>query len=355
MRKSFFCLLAIFSLLFHSESFAATTPTPVGKWKLATSTKVQVLPLSSNKPAKTGNILKGTEFLVFNQDFSTVSSQWINRVKLYFTNSTQAYLNRLDIVGNWTIKSGAYTIHYDPFLLGQLDPSNNNTSINDAYLTRSGYLGLLSSTLKYTPTIMETRILSYSDKGKLAGKKITGAQNVIFLAYWEDPDTGDVDVAEVFVDTTYTGTPLPSSLNSDCCSTDTSKTAQNDTDSLAYLNANKTQTGVQTTASGLQYTVLQGNVCPTPGDASCPKSTDTVMTNYRGFLPSGTIFDSGSLISFGVGGVIKGWTEGLQLMTVGSKFRFYIPSALAYGSAGNAPNIGPNAVLIFDVELVSIN
>ncbi|WP_298771980.1 FKBP-type peptidyl-prolyl cis-trans isomerase [uncultured Shewanella sp.] len=121
----------------------------------------------------------------------------------------------------------------------------------------------------------------------------------------------------------------------------------------AFLTENKTLPQVKTTASGLQYQVL------TPGSGTQhPKSTDTVTVNYEGRLINGDVFDSsferGEPISFPLNRVIKGWTEGLQLMVVGEKARFFIPSKLAYGnrSAGQIP---AGATLIFDVELISID
>ena len=120
----------------------------------------------------------------------------------------------------------------------------------------------------------------------------------------------------------------------------------------AFLAENKTKEGVITTASGLQYTVL------TEGTGPKPTTDDRVKVNYRGTLLDGTEFDSsytrGTPATFGVKGVIAGWTEALQLMKVGSKYRLFVPSNLAYGTRGAGGWIGPNAALIFDVELLAI-
>ncbi len=121
----------------------------------------------------------------------------------------------------------------------------------------------------------------------------------------------------------------------------------------AFLAQNKTKDGVKTLPSGLQYTVI------TEGKGKSPKASDTVTVQYRGTLIDGTEFDSsykrGQPATFPVGGVIKGWTEALQLMKEGSKWQLFIPSDLAYGASGTQGGpIGPNAVLIFEVELVSI-
>src|SRR6266480_662922 len=119
-----------------------------------------------------------------------------------------------------------------------------------------------------------------------------------------------------------------------------------------FLAENKAKAGVKTTASGLQYKVeKEGNGTP-------PKETDTVVVNYRGTLIDGTEFDSsykrGEPATFPVNRVIKGWTEALQLMKPGGKYQLFIPSNLAYGPGGTGGDIGPNAMLIFEVELLSV-
>ncbi|MFV0415007.1 MAG: FKBP-type peptidyl-prolyl cis-trans isomerase, partial [Chthoniobacterales bacterium] len=120
----------------------------------------------------------------------------------------------------------------------------------------------------------------------------------------------------------------------------------------AFLEKNKKKEGVIVTSSDLQYEVL------TEGKGKSPSATDTVEVHYKGTLLDGTEFDSsykrGQSISFPLDGVIPGWTEGLQLMKEGAKYRFYIPSKLAYGSRGAGAVIGPDETLIFDVELIKV-
>jgi FKBP-type peptidyl-prolyl cis-trans isomerase len=120
----------------------------------------------------------------------------------------------------------------------------------------------------------------------------------------------------------------------------------------AFLAANKSQEGIVTLPSGLEYKIL------TQGTGPKPAATDTVVCNYRGTLVNGTEFDSsykrGQPATFPVNGVIKGWTEALQLMPVGSKWQLFLPAELAYGERGPSPEIGPNSTLIFEVELLSI-
>ncbi|QIF02732.1 FKBP-type peptidyl-prolyl cis-trans isomerase [Roseimicrobium sp. ORNL1] len=119
-----------------------------------------------------------------------------------------------------------------------------------------------------------------------------------------------------------------------------------------FLADNGKKEGVTTTASGLQYKVI------TPGTGKSPKATDTVLVHYRGTLISGVEFDSSYArrepIEFPLNQVIKGWTEGVQLMQEGAKYEFYIPSKLAYGSRGAGRDIGPNEALIFEVELLKV-
>ncbi len=127
---------------------------------------------------------------------------------------------------------------------------------------------------------------------------------------------------------------------------------KNKKDGDAFLAANKGKEGVTTLPDGLQYKIL------TAGTGPKPAASDSVVCNYKGTLMDGTEFDSsfkrGQPATFGVGQVIKGWTEALQLMPVGSKWQLFIPSNLGYGERGAGGEIGPNATLIFEVELLSI-
>lgn len=119
-----------------------------------------------------------------------------------------------------------------------------------------------------------------------------------------------------------------------------------------FLKKNAQRPEIKTTPSGLQYEVLEATI------GQKPKATDTVRVHYEGTLVDGTVFDSsyrrGQSISFALNQVIKGWTEGLQLMSVGSKYKLYIPYQLGYGAQGAGANIPPYAALIFTVELLGI-
>ena len=127
---------------------------------------------------------------------------------------------------------------------------------------------------------------------------------------------------------------------------------KNASEGVKFLEENKKKEGVKATASGLQYKVLKDGTGPQP------KETDTVTVNYRGTLINGTEFDSsykrGQPATFPLNGVIKGWTEGLQLMKTGSKYQFFVPPNLAYGDRNVGPDIAPNSTLIFEVELIGV-
>ncbi|MCF6353154.1 MAG: FKBP-type peptidyl-prolyl cis-trans isomerase [Cyclobacteriaceae bacterium] len=142
-------------------------------------------------------------------------------------------------------------------------------------------------------------------------------------------------------------------LNSYFAALQEEKQGSNKEDGIAFLKANKEKEGVITLPSGLQYLVL------VEGNGDKPTLNSNVTTHYHGTTIEGNVFDSsvqrGQPASFPVSGVIKGWTEALQLMTIGSKWKLFIPSELAYGDRGAGADIEPHATLIFEVELLSID
>lgn len=171
---------------------------------------------------------------------------------------------------------------------------------------------------------------------------------MVVRASWKN---GDVSTStDVTMTETYTGKPF---IQSTCCGTDV---AQNATDSDKFMADIGKLPDVKTTTSGLKYIVLQNNV----GGVTPTAPTDTVIVNYRGFLPSGKMFDSEASASFKLNNVIAGFTEGLLMMKKGAKYRFFMPSNLAYGEAGsskipgNSALVFGNSALVFDVELLSI-
>jgi len=226
--------------------------------------------------------------------------------------------------------------------------------------------------LRSLPTIMKKIILSllcfsaaapvFADGTNLFANETARVSYAIGMMtghQWKQQDLGfDPDVYVRGIKDALTGgalllTPEEAQQTIEAFKKDFSvrQTAKNRATGEAFLAANKSQPGVVSLADGLQYLVL------TNGTGAHPAASDVVTVNYRGTLVDGTEFDSsykrGQPATFPVGGVIHGWTEALQLMSVGSKWKLFIPSDLAYGERGNR-GIPPNATLIFEVELLSI-
>ena len=130
--------------------------------------------------------------------------------------------------------------------------------------------------------------------------------------------------------------------------------AGNLAESEAFLTENSQNSGVTVLESGLQYEIIQSG----PADGESPTSSNSVLAHYHGTLPDGSVFDSsvdrGEPATFGVSQVIAGWTEALQLMKVGDKWRLFIPPDMAYGEASPTPAIPPNSALVFEVELLEV-
>jgi len=172
---------------------------------------------------------------------------------------------------------------------------------------------------------------------------------VFAKAFAEAFNTGKTEMSEQEMQTVLTA--ASQEIRKKQAATQAAQGAQAQAEGDKFLADNKTKEGVVTLPSGLQYKILR------PGTGDKPKPDDTVVCNYKGTLIDGTEFDAsekhGGPASFPVKGVIAGWTEALQLMPVGSKWQLFVPSNLAYGPQG-PPGIGPNAALIFEVELVSI-
>ena len=326
----------LFLSVMSSVAFSAEKA-PIGSWQLSTSTQLEVTTPAGKKVKSTP--LNGYEFATFQKDGSYVSSEWLNKL-LVVTGSSgdkPKYIP-LDFYGQWYSRtSSTYSVTFDKFLIFYQDDKFGITNIN--FFDRIGFLQFVTANFGVisSPSV---QVISYSDDGNVSSKSLKGTKKIVIGLTGkkgEEPITTNVTVTE-----TYTGKPF---VQSTCCGTDV---AQNAIDSDKFIK-DVSIPAVKTTASGLKYVVLQDN----PNGATPTAPTDTVTVNYRGFLPSGKMFDSNSSISFPLNGVIPGWTEGLQLMKKGAKYRFFIPSDLAYGQAGN-PTIPGNSALIFDVELLAI-
>ena len=172
-------------------------------------------------------------------------------------------------------------------------------------------------------------------------------------------DSIDVDLLAKGMKDVFAGKPAitqeeaDKSINAFMMKREKVKGEENIAKGNAFLEANKKKTGVTTTPSGLQYSVIK------EGTGAKPTLNDKITAHYHGTLIDGTVFDSsvdrGQPASFPVSGVIPGWTEALQMMSVGSKWKLVIPSNLAYGERGAGGKIAPNSVLVFEVELISID
>lgn len=169
-----------------------------------------------------------------------------------------------------------------------------------------------------------------------------------------NPDTFTQGMKDILAGkaTKYTPADAEAAVQASLQAVTAKKSAENLAAGKAFLETNKKKAGITATASGLQYEVLA------KGTGAKPLASDTVTVNYEGKLLDGTVFDSSIArnepATFPLGGVIPGWTEGVQLMPVGAKYRFFVPSELAYGEQGAGGSIAPNSVLIFEVELLSI-
>jgi FKBP-type peptidyl-prolyl cis-trans isomerase len=340
--KIFKSLNFIVLLTFSSLTWAVT---PVGSWQLTTTTQM-ALTTATGKTVKS-KPLKGFEFATFQADGSYASSEWLNKIVIKLGGTNPDY--PIDFYGQWNSKtSSSYNVSYDKFLLILSD--NKFGVTNAAFFERIGFVKFFKDSVgTSTPLSLSVTVISYLDDGSVSAlKSLKGTKKMVVRVSWKNgdiPTSTDITMTE-----TYTGKPF---IQSSCCGTDAT---QNKIDSDKFIADVSKLQGVQTTATGLKYVVLQDSL-----NADTPKApSDTVIVNYRGFLPSGIIFDSNSSYEFKLKpadvtpGVIDGWVEGLQLMKKNAKFRFFIPSTLAYKENGSSPKIPGNSALIFDIELLSI-
>lgn len=324
MKKHPFYGIALLWLCVVASAWA--TPLTDRNWDIDGKT---VLRLDTGGSALVGEPRSSSGVLKFNPDGTVVSTQWVGR--LYYSSDGRP----ADVVGQWQ-SSGTdqYGISIQLPLL--------NVNDNTAYIARlkQDYQALTGEDKE----IRKITFIAYADKGKILdqGQTIKGKNTAVLDLELAAPGVSQTKTTRATVVTTYQG--QRSKITSACCSA--TGAALNTQLSQAFLTKTAKLPSVEVTASGLQYQVLQR------GYGKSPAETNQVTVNYRGLLPSGVIFDSGTRITFPLRSVIAGWTEGLQLMKVGAKYRFYIPADLAYGEQGTGGSIGPNAALVFDVELL---
>lgn len=340
-------LLLTAVLLTHAQcTFSAVSNTnlPTGSWLFSTQIQLQVQPTVDAKIISNLPILGKEIGTYYPSDRSYFSTEWISKQNSCFTdaNAQKTYCYPPQpILGQWTPNKSAFTMTFDPAALNVLN--NSAQSAVTGFLLRSEYVDAIGKSLNTVPVIDNVRMLSYIDNGQVLskGKKLKGKKQMAFLAQWHGEQ---LTKQQAFIQITENYSAVPYSLTSECCGDDKAKNA---TDSETFLKVVDTLPDIQKTDSGLRYWVLQ------EGKGVSPIATDKVLVNYRGFYPSGALFDNNNFISFSLSGVIKGWTEGLQLMKPGGKYRFFIPADLAYGSNGNA-SIKGNSALVFDVELLGV-
>jgi FKBP-type peptidyl-prolyl cis-trans isomerase len=342
MNKQIIRFFAVLSLCYATNTLSAATPVlPTGTWLFTTQIQLQLIPKTGSATLSLPTVIKGHDIGTFFSDHSYSSTEWLTKQQLYFTDSPQNYLVPIEAQGQWTATNSSFTLSYDPFTLSATTRSGKNGITG--FLTRLDFVNLLAASQNNRPVFDSVKMQSYINNGQVLnkGKKLSG-QKVIFLsAEWHD-DYSSRQQAVLIVTEKYTA--IPYSLTSPCCGDDGGINA---IDSRAFMNTVDSLPDIQKTARGLRFLVLQ------EGKGAPPVKTDTVLVNYHGSYPSGKQFDSNTLMSFNLSGVIQGFAEGLQLMNPGSKYRLFIPSDLGYGVNGSSI-IKPSAALIFDVELIAI-
>jgi FKBP-type peptidyl-prolyl cis-trans isomerase len=333
------CLFALLNLLMPAAMAAATGP--VGIWSL------QVQSISLVKfPGKASKITPVSSNL---QDFQ------------FKEDGRYDALPPGAVTGRWKASGNGkkYRVEYDfnAVDLTKAQPVFVQAMLSHyASLAAGEYAG--SSSPGAAPAIQKIQILSYKDKGRVLsrtfrvsgqpkrrrGEVIAGSASINARVYFQDPATKKDVSARVKTNFGYGGTRF--SAPSSCCSGDDA--AANLAESGAFLVANGKLPNVEATGSGLQYRILNS------GEGKRPLPASTVTVNYRAILPSGDYLFSQSAAKWRVASLLKGLSEGIQLMPEGAWYRLYLPPELAFGEAGSAPSIKPNAALIFDVQLTKI-
>jgi len=313
-------LLAI--TLMSTQALALTYTTPEGMWDVVSNSSILIRIGTSQQTETLNQVFSQAQYLGDKSykayDWSGIGANWQS-----VGNTYQAQVNVQD--ANASKTSPAYV--------------NRLVNKFTDYATR------LYGT---APTLSTITLKSFLDTATLTqnGLELQGTLKSTLLLTYTDPKTRQITTAKLKVNGTYKG--LRASAPSTCCVSTDGQANLNK--SQKFLDKNAGLPGIITTASGLQYKVIQRAGGSTPK----PLATDTVKVSYRGYLPSGQVFDANSGITFPLNGVISGWTEGLQLMSVGDYYRFYIPSELAYGNRTIGTYIKPNTALLFDVILEDI-
>lgn len=317
-HSSLFLLVSI-----AGQGMAATSyTTPDGMWDIKSNSTVAIT-IGTNQRLK---------------NLNNVYSQ-----AQYYADKTYKSYDWQGIPATWKQSGNTYQTQVNT-------TSVNSSKTSPAYINRIVNTFTDSATQLYgtAPTVSAITLKSFLDTGTLDsnGRQLKGTLQSVVVITYKIPGTDQTTTSKLKLNGTYQATRA--SAPSNCCtSTDG---AANQIKSQKFLENNAELPEIFTTSSGLQYKIIQ----KVGGANPKPLATDTVRVSYRGYLPSGQVFDANSGTSFPLNGVISGWTEGLQLMSVGDYYRFYIPAELAYGNRTVGTYIKPNTALLFDVILESI-
>lgn len=312
-------------LLSLSTFVYADFSTPAGIWDIQGIAVVRSK--FSDEASKVAPKASVYGFVQFREDGAYTTIPWLNNP------------------GRWQILSGNKRVYQTSFDLNAVSSGQTRPPFLNAMLSQ--YLGLVKKKYSKVKALKAMKVESYTDRGKLVkkGMRIAGTLKMRASVTFVDPDTQRDVMGGARMTLVYRGTRA--SAPSICCSSNDA--ARNQADSAAFLAENAKLPGVKMTASGLQYLILRN------GEGKSPGATDKVTVDYRGILPSGQYFDSGSGVSFSLSNVIAGFSEGLRLLKEGAYYRLYVPPELAYGATGSGATIKPNAALIFDVVLSKVN
>ncbi len=314
--------LGLLAMFLSGQGIAATYTTPDGMWDIVSNTSILIKTDSGRTTETLNQVLSQAQYVTGN---SYRGDDWQG------------------IQGRWKQAGNAYQVELD--IAGV-----NSSKTSPAYVNRviNKFTDYATRLYGIAPTLTRIELRSFTDKSRLNtdGLKLQGTSKSTIVVTYNNPKTGQPTSAKLRLSGTYRG--QRASAPSGCCTSTDS--ARNQTKSRKFLDQNAELPGILKTATGLQYKIIQ----KASGANPKPLATDTVKVSYRGYLPSGQVFDSNAGISFPLSGVIAGWTEGLQLMSVGDYFRFYIPPELAYGDRTIGSYIKPNSALVFDVILEAI-
>lgn len=322
MKKLIRHTLGLLAMSLTGQGTAATYTTPDGMWDIVSSGSMTIQIQTGKKTETLNPVLTQSQYL---------------------PNKTYKSYDWFGIPATWRQSESSYQVTLD---IAKIDTGTNTPEyINRMIKTFNKYAAVRYGS---APALTSIRTHSFLDTASLTngGLQLKGTLQSVLRVNYTDPKTRRAATATLTTKGSYLGNRA--SAPSSCCTSTDPLT--NLVQSQVFLDKNAQLPGIVKTTTGLQYKIIQ----KASGANPKPLATDTVKVSYRGYLPSGQVFDSNAGISFPLNGVISGWTEGLQLMSVGDYFRFYIPPELAYGDRTIGSYIKPNSALVFDVILEAI-